>query len=318
VIVPGGEPMPWPPDEPRFTESAKRALGFAHEEAARLNHNHLGAAHIFVGVVREPEGVAATALSRLRVTLDRARSALEAIGGRGEPIAATDITLNPRGQRVMEFAMHESRRLHHDHAGTEHLLLAAAHEHDGFVSRMLERLGLDEDGLTAQLLAELDVPFAYRIAENASPTEGPYEDFDDASKRALLFAQEEAARQGYGWVSAQDLLLGLARVAEADVSDVMRRTFADLELSVEKLRNAFPEPPRPQEPILGTTEMRFPASVKLIIEHAIHEAGKGEAVRPEHILLAVGTSQDAMANYSLRQLGATPERIREVVERPRR
>jgi hypothetical protein len=40
-------------------------------------------------------------------------------------------------------------------------------------------------------------------------------------------------------------------------------------------------------------------------------------LRPEHLLLAIGTSQEPIANYGLKQLGATPERVREVVERIR-
>ena len=307
--------MPWPPEDPRFTESARRALGFAQDEAARLNHNHIGAPHVFVGAVREPGAIAGPLLDRLGVTLDGARAALEAImGASPDPIAPTDITLSPRGQRVMEFAMHHARRLHHDPTGTEHLLLATAYEHDGFMSRLLGRLGLDEAGFAAQLLAEMDVPFTYRIAESATPTDGPYENFDDASKRVLTLAREESMRDGYGWVSAQDLVLGLARLAEKGDSEIITAAFAELRLTSDKLREVFPKAPaRTQsEP---TTEVKFPASVKLIIEHAIYEAGRDRPVRPEHLLLAVGTSQDPLANYGLKQLGATSERIREVVER---
>ena len=320
VMVPGGEPMPWPPEDPRFTEPARRALGFAQDEAARLNHNHIGAPHVFVGAVREPGAVARPLLDRLSVTLDGARAALEAVmGASPDPIAPKDITLSPRGQRVMEFAMHHARRLHHDRAGTEHLLLATAYEHDGFMSRLLGRLGLDEAGFAAQLLAEMDVPFTYRIAENATPTDGPYENFDDASKRVLALAREEAMRdgRGYGWMSAQDLVLGLARLAERGDSEIITAAFAELHLTSDKIREVFPKAPAPRTQSEPTIEMKFPASVKLIIEHAIYEAGRDRPVRPEHLLLAVGTSQDPIANYGLKQLGATPERIREVVERLR-
>ena len=309
--------MPWPPEDPRFSEAARRALGFAQDEAARLNHNHIGAPHVFVSAVREPGATARPVLSRLSVTLDGARAALEAvIGASPDPIAPTDITLSPRGQRVMEFAMHHARRLHHDPAGTEHLLLATAYEHDGFMSRLLERLGLDEAGFAAQLLAEMDVP-SYRIAENATPTDGPYENFDHASKRVLALAREEAIRDGYGWVSAQDLVLGLARLAESGASEIITAAFAELHLTGDKLREVFPQAPAPRTQSQPTTEMKFPASLKLIIEHAIYEAGRDRPVRPEHLLLAVGTSQDPIANYGLKQLGATPERRREVVERLR-
>ena len=310
--------MPWPPEDPRFTVQARRALGFAQDEAARLNHNHIGAPHVFVGAVRAPGAMARPLFDRLSVTLDGARTALEAVmGASPDPIAPTDITLSPRGQRVMEFAMHHARRLHHDRAGTEHLLLATAYEHDGVMPRLLERLGLDEAGFAAQLLAEMDVPFTYRIAENATPTDGPYQNFDDASNRVLARAREEATRDGYGWVSAQDLVLGLARLAERGDSEIITAAFAELHLTSDKLREVFPKAPAPRTPSEPTTEMKFPASVKLIIEHAIYDAGRDRPVRPEHLLLAVGTSQDPIANYGLKQLGATPERIREVVGRLR-
>ena len=317
-MVPGGEPMPWPPEDPRFTEPARRALGFAQDEAARLNHNHLGAPHIFVGVVREPEGRVAPLLARVGVTLERARTALATImGSGGQPIASTDITLGLRGQRVMEFARHEARRLHHDSGSTEHLLLAAVHEQDGMMSQILERLGLSEERVTAEALSEMNVPFTYRLAENATSTEGPYDNFDAASTRVLRFAQEEAARNGYGWVSAQDLALGLARIAETGESEIMRRTFEELAITTEQLRDVFPKAPAPQQPVRSESEIRLPASVKLIIEHAIYEAGRDRTVRPEHILLAIGTSQDSFANYGLRKLGATPERIRDTIARTR-
>ena len=306
--------MPWPPEDERFTDAAKRALGFALDESARLNHNHVGAAHIFLGVVREPEGMSARALAALGVTLERARSALESVGRGGEPIAASDITLGPRGKRVMEFAIHESRRLHHGSAGTEHLLLAAARERDGFVSRVLELLSLEEEVLTSRILAELEIPPSYRVAESANPRRGPYQSFDEGSKQTLLFAEEEAAMQGHDWIGGQDLVLGLARVAQLGASDVVRHVFAELDLTVEKLRDAIPKPPTPQRPQPLVDEMKFTASTKLIIEHAIHQAGPGGTIHPEHILLAIGSSEDSIAVYVLAQLGATTERLRTLVE----
>jgi len=315
VMVPGGTQMPWPPEDERYTEAAKRALDFALDEAARINHNHVGAAHIFVGVVREPEGIAARVIAALGVTLERARGALESIGGRGEPIVASDITLGPRGKRVMEFAIHESRRLHHGSAGPEHLLLAAARERDGFASRVIELLGLDEEILISRILAELEIPQSYRVAEDATSRHGPYQAFDEASKQTLLFAEEEAAMHGYSWVSGQDLLLGLARIAQLGASGPVRRVFAEFGLTLEKLRDSVPKPPTPQQPRPAGDEMKFTGATKLIIEHAIHQAGSGGTIHPEHILLAIGTSQDSIAEYVLAQFGATRERVRTALQR---
>lgn len=46
--------------------------------------------------------------------------------------------------------------------------------------------------------------------------------------------------------------------------------------------------------------------MKLIVELAIHEAGAGNVVRPEHIFAAVGASDDSIALYVLRQCGVSP------------
>jgi len=49
----------------KFSESARRVLSLAQEEAQRFNHNYIGTEHILLGIVRESEGVAAKVLSKL-------------------------------------------------------------------------------------------------------------------------------------------------------------------------------------------------------------------------------------------------------------
>ena len=67
----------------KFEEKARRVLSLAQEEAQRFNHNYIGTEHILLGLVRETEGVAAKVLSSLGVELNKVRSAVEFIIGRG-------------------------------------------------------------------------------------------------------------------------------------------------------------------------------------------------------------------------------------------
>ena len=319
VMVPGGDSIPWPPQDDRFTDQAKRALGFAQDEAARLDHNHIGCVHILVGAVGVEEGLGTRIFADLGVTSDRVRAALTSTMGRGEdPIDASDITLTPHAQRVMHMAMYESLRLGHPGTGTEHLLLAVVREGEHFSSQLLASLSLDPEKLRETILGQLDVPLAYGTAENATPSQGPYDRFDDASKRTLALAQEEAARMGHHWVGGEQLVLGLARAAEdAAPDDCIRRVFAELDLTLERLRTEVGkiQPPRAARAV--PADMRFNGSAKLIIELSIDEAGADRTVLPEHLFLGIGRARDSLSGYVLSQLGATPERVRAVIARHR-
>ena len=43
----------------RFTERARKVVVAAQEEARHFNHNYIGTEHMFLGLLREDEGVAA-------------------------------------------------------------------------------------------------------------------------------------------------------------------------------------------------------------------------------------------------------------------
>lgn len=48
---------------------AKRVIEYAVEEAQRLNHNYVGTEHLLLGLLREPEGIAAQVLINMGLTL---------------------------------------------------------------------------------------------------------------------------------------------------------------------------------------------------------------------------------------------------------
>ena len=126
----------------KFSERARRVLSLAQEEAQRFNHNYIGTEHILLGLVREPEGVAARVLSNLNVELVKARSAVEFIIGRGERPTPGDIGLTPRAKKVIELAVDEARRLNQSYIGTEHLLIGLMREGEGVAAGVLESLGV--------------------------------------------------------------------------------------------------------------------------------------------------------------------------------
>ena len=134
----------------KFSERARRVLSLAQEEAQRFNHSYIGTEHILLGLVRETDGVAAKVLSGLGVELNKVRSAVEFIIGRGERAAGSDIGLTPRAKKVIELAVDEARRLSHHYIGTEHLLIGLMREGDGVASGVLASLGVSLDKVRAE------------------------------------------------------------------------------------------------------------------------------------------------------------------------
>jgi ATP-dependent Clp protease ATP-binding subunit ClpC len=139
----------------KFTERARKVLSLAQEEAQRFNHNYIGTEHLLLGLVREGDGVAAKVLNNLGVELNKVRSAVEFIIGRGDRIVLGDIGLTPRAKKVIELAVDEARRLNHHYIGTEHLLLGLVREGEGIAAGVLESLGVNLEKVRTQTIQVL-------------------------------------------------------------------------------------------------------------------------------------------------------------------
>src|SRR5205085_5806980 len=147
----------------KFTERARKVLTLAQEEATRFNHNYIGTEHLLLGLIREGEGVAAKVLRNLGVELDKVRSEVEFIIGRGDRMIAGEIGLTPRAKKVIELAVDEARRLGHHYIGTEHLLLGLVREGEGIASAVLEKLGVNLDKVRTQTV---------QVLSQSQPAEG--------------------------------------------------------------------------------------------------------------------------------------------------
>src|SRR5690242_14903144 len=139
----------------KFTERARKVLQLAQEEAQRFNHNYIGTEHLLLGLVREGEGVAAKVLANLGVELNKVRSAVEFIIGRGDRAVLGEIGLTPRAKKVIELAVDEARRLNHGYIGAEHLLLGLVREGEGIAAGVLESLGVQLERVRRETLQQL-------------------------------------------------------------------------------------------------------------------------------------------------------------------
>src|SRR5579862_647613 len=84
----------------RFTDRAKRTVVAAQEEAREQRHDHIAPEHLLLGLLHEPEGVAAKAIEALGVSQDALRQGLIADlapAAGGEPVSGR-IPFTPRAK----------------------------------------------------------------------------------------------------------------------------------------------------------------------------------------------------------------------------
>lgn len=127
-----------------FTDGARRALKFAHQEAERLRHSQIGTEHLLLGLLRESEGVAGHVLRDLGLQAGDVKHWVERLGaGRQRALAAgAEANLTPRTKKALELAKDEARRRGDSRIDTHHILLGLVRQGDGAALDVLDHLGV--------------------------------------------------------------------------------------------------------------------------------------------------------------------------------
>jgi len=322
----------------RFTERARKVLSLAQEEAQRFQHNYIGTEHILLGLVREGEGVAAKVLSTMGVELNRVRSAVEFIIGRGDRIVLGEIGLTPRAKKVIELAVDEAQRMNHHYIGTEHLLLGLVREGDGIAAGVLESLGVKLEKVRRHTLAILqpDKEAVYgtpgissetaqggaaytinslllewqdeddRTLAPSSGADDPYDKFTLRARRCITYAEEEARGFQHNYIGTEHLLLALLREEKGIAAHALAQLGARLpaaRMAVEFMMG------RGDSPV--TDSINLTPRAQNIIGHAREEASRlqRDYIGTEHLLLGLAREGGGMAAGVLESMGVHPERI---------
>ena len=139
----------------RFTQSARRVIVLAQEEAGLLDHNYIGTEHLLLGLVAEGEGVGARGLGAHGIQHPSARAEGELKVGRGKTMPAGQIPFTPRAKKVLELSLLEARELGDQHIGTEHLLLGLLREGEGVAVQVMRTLGVNADDVRRTVITIL-------------------------------------------------------------------------------------------------------------------------------------------------------------------
>ncbi|MFD8316075.1 Clp protease N-terminal domain-containing protein [Kitasatospora purpeofusca] len=129
----------------RFTDRARHVVMASQEEARRAGNDGIGAEHLLLGLLVEPDGLAVRALVDQGVTPEALRTtATAALPAPAAEVPAL-IPYDARGKKVLELTFREALKLGHNYVGTEHILLALLELENG--AGVLDDLGVRKEGI---------------------------------------------------------------------------------------------------------------------------------------------------------------------------
>ena len=147
----------------RFTQRARHVITAAQEEARNAENDEIGIGHLVLGLLAEPDALAAKAIVSQGVALDTVRRITTATLPAAAQKLPALIPFDAQAKKALELTFREALRLGHNYVGTEHILLALLELEDG--TGVLAGLGVDKAATEADIASAL-------AGYQAKPTQG--------------------------------------------------------------------------------------------------------------------------------------------------
>ena len=242
----------------RFTEQAQEAFQEAQEIMQEQYHTQLDVEHVFLALLRQPEGLTIRALKRLNlepeaVTQQVERELAQTPKIYGRHGYGIQVYITSRMLRLVKRAEAEASQLNDLFVGVDHLLIAISQERGGAASRILSSFTDDQERISQvvielrktkqhlaevvkQLLVEIapdelhDFPFLERLFQQYVP---------QALKQGRVEGVGLAAMftEALSGASAEGRMEGMQQQARTDILETLALRFdppSSVYLTVEK------------------------------------------------------------------------------------
>lgn len=122
----------------QFSPRIKDVLSYSREEAIRLGNESIGLEHIFLGILRDGEGVAIEILTNLGINLSDIKLAIEEKLRTGKDVdSQASVQLLKSAEKALKLVYLEARSFNSPTINTGHLLLALIKDKDSLISNIL-------------------------------------------------------------------------------------------------------------------------------------------------------------------------------------
>ena len=139
----------------RFTTRAQGALNGALREAQALGHTYVGSEHLLLGLLTEPDSIAAKLMTARGLDREKYRAAIVELSGAGARSRVSPSDMTPRVRRIIQNSAVEAGRAGQSYVGTEHLLLALLDQPDCVAVRLLDAAAVSPEELRRDVVGFL-------------------------------------------------------------------------------------------------------------------------------------------------------------------
>jgi ATP-dependent Clp protease ATP-binding subunit ClpC len=141
----------------QFSQRVRDILSYSKEEAIRLGNSNISPEHLFLGILRDGEGVAVDILINSGVDLLVLKGSIEKSIKVENPAVVNDNAVIPllrSTERILKLVYLEAKALKSSTIDTEHLLLAILKDENALVTRFLSELDVDYQAVRRYVEAE--------------------------------------------------------------------------------------------------------------------------------------------------------------------
>ena len=130
-----------------FTDTCRQVMQKANQEAMLTRSQYISSGHVLVALTDADSDPTAELLSSFGAESKKTR----AVVSRLLKTEDRDLSESPHMKQVVGYMLETARRLNHEYVGTEHLLFGLLQDRNCIAVRALEAVGLDIDGLQAEV-----------------------------------------------------------------------------------------------------------------------------------------------------------------------
>jgi ATP-dependent Clp protease ATP-binding subunit ClpC len=163
----------------QFSPRIKDIIAYSREEAIRLGNDYIGPEHLFLGILRDGEGLATEVLEALGVDLLGLKKNLEKkLRGNRKIDLDADVAMSKSAEKALKVIYLEARAFKSAVVNTGHLLLAIMKDNDNLIATML-----GDSGVNYYMVKSKMQDYKQPKAKSDFPGEEPEDSVDSFSRK---------------------------------------------------------------------------------------------------------------------------------------
>ena len=128
----------------QFSPRINDIIGYSREEAIRLGNDYIGQEHLFLGILRDGEGIATDILENLGVDLVELKKIIEQkIRTKAEINSKAELVMLKGAEKSLKLIYLEARSFKSETVNSGHLLLAILKDNENLITQLLVEFGIN-------------------------------------------------------------------------------------------------------------------------------------------------------------------------------